>query len=169
MIDVDDADSKVAGMHPDNPEIFFAERYIDGREFNISVIEVKGEPVLLPLAEIVFEGYDGKRKIVCEKAKWDENSEEASGTVRTFGTVSKGSRLEEKIEKITLKCWDKFNLSGYARVDIRVDALGEPYVLEVNANPTLAKDAGFFAACTEAGYSHNQMIELIILAAMRRK
>ncbi len=66
-----------------------------------------------------------------------------------------------------MKCWDTFNLSGYGRIDIRVDSIGEPYVLEVNANPSLAKDAGFYAACKKAGYDHKKMIEFILLAAMR--
>jgi len=165
----DEADEKIKSLFPANPEAFFAERFIDGREFNISVLEVDGEPVILPLAEIVFEGFEGKPKIVCEKAKWDESSAEYANTVRTFDTVQKHSRLEEKINKIVLKSWEIFKLTGYTRVDIRVDKLGEPYVLEVNANPSLAKDAGFVAACEKGGYKYNKMIEIILKAAMRRK
>lgn len=167
--DADDADEKIAKLFPEKPENYFAERYIDGREFNVSVIEVNGEPEVLPLAEIIFEGFGDKPKIVCEKAKWDENSDAYRGTVRTFGTVEQMSRLEEKIRTVAVKCWKIFKLSGYARVDMRVDKLGEPYVLEVNGNPSLASDAGFYAASAKGGYGGRIMTELIVKAAMRAK
>lgn len=169
LADAEDADDKIAELFPKNKENFFAERYIDGREFNVSVLEVDGAPVVLPLAEIVFEGYENRPKIVCEKAKWDESSEQYHKTVRTFGTVEKHSRLEEKIIKICTKCWNIFKMSGYGRVDIRVDKLGEPYVLEINANPSLASDAGFCAACVKGGYDYNKMVEHILKASLRHK
>lgn len=169
LLDAEDADEKIAKMFPVKTGEFFAERFIDGREFNVSVLEVDGEPVVLPLAEIVFEGYGSKPKIVCEKAKWDESSEEYHKTVRTFDTVEKHSRLEGKIIKICTECWNIFKMSGYGRVDIRVDKIGEPYVLEINANPSLASDAGFFAACSRDGYDYKKMVELILKSAMRHK
>lgn len=169
LADADGADDKIAEMFPRNPENFFAERYIDGREFNVSVLEINGAPVVLPLAEMIFENWDSGPKIVCEKAKWDEESKQARDTARVFDTVEKHSRLEEKIVSICTRCWDIFQLSGYARVDIRVDKLGEPYVLEINANPSLAPDAGFCAACGAAGYSYSSMVESILKASMRQK
>ncbi len=141
--DANEADDKIASLFPDKPDEFFAERYIESREFNTSVIEINGSPEILPMAEIIFEDYGDRPKIVCEKAKWDSDSSEYKKTVRVFDTVEKYSRFEGKLEKIVMKCWDTFNLSGYGRIDIRVDSIGEPYVLEVNANPSLAKDAAF--------------------------
>jgi D-alanine-D-alanine ligase len=169
LTDDENADEVMEKMFPKNTEAFFAERYIDGREFNVSVLEVDGRPVVLPLAEMTFEGFEGKPKIVCEKAKWDENSQEYSGTVRKFDTVETHSRLDNKLKAAAVKCWEIFKLSGYARVDFRVDKLGEPYVLEVNPNPSLAHDAGFFAACTKAGYSFKSVVELIAHAAFRSR
>ena len=58
-----------------------------------------------------------------------------------------------------------FGLSGYARVDFRVDGAGEPFVLEVNANPCLSPDAGFAAAATQAGLNYRHVVQQILEAA----
>jgi D-alanine-D-alanine ligase len=70
------------------------------------------------------------------------------------------------LARIARAAWDAFDLSGYARVDFRVAADGTPYVLEVNANPCLAPDAGFAAAAAESGLTYDDMIAGIVRAAM---
>ena len=53
----------------------FAEAFIDGREFNLSLLDSPEGPRVLPPAEIVFEGYaSGQARIVDYQAKWDEDS-----------------------------------------------------------------------------------------------
>ena len=55
-----------------------------------------------------------------------------------------------------------FRLRGYARVDLRVDESGKPWVLEINANPCISPDSGFMAAATQAGMTYNDVIERIL-------
>lgn len=139
---------------------WFAERYIEGREFNIAVLERDGAPCVLPLAEMTFFGYpDGKPKIVGYAAKWEEESSEYHGTERRF--LGAEGLLQTKLRQIALSCWECFGLRGYARVDVRVDASGRPWVLEVNANPCLAQDAGFPEAALRAGLGYTQLIRQI--------
>ncbi|MFH2098557.1 MAG: D-alanine--D-alanine ligase, partial [Pseudomonadota bacterium] len=53
----------------------FAERFIPGREFNLSVLSGPEGPEVLPPAEILFEGYgEDRARIVDYRAKWDEGS-----------------------------------------------------------------------------------------------
>jgi len=138
---------------------WFAEQYVDGREFNVAVLAGK----VLPFAEIVFENYPaGKPKIVDYASKWLPDSFEYNNTVRRFDFPKKDAALLKKMEKISLQCWDIFNLSGYARVDFRVDEVGNPYVLEVNVNPCLDRDAGFAAAAARAGISYKTLLENIV-------
>jgi D-alanine-D-alanine ligase len=68
------------------------------------------------------------------------------------------------MQGITRRCWHAFGLSGYARVDFRVDAEGRPWVLEVNANPCLTSDAGFVAAAHQAGWSQRDVVARIVAA-----
>ena len=144
---------------------WFAEEYLDGREFNISIIEQKGQPLVLPIAEMTFVDFPpGKPKIVGYQAKWNEAAPEYAATQRRF-RVSDADRVA--LTAVAKKCWILFGLRGYARVDVRMDQQGTPFVLEVNANPCLAKDAGFIAAATEAGFRYRQVIEMILHAAIR--
>lgn len=146
--------------------LWFAERFVDGREFNISLIEQNGQPLVLPLAEMTFVDYPpGKPKIVSYAAKWDENAPEYRATERHFPQLPDTER--QNLQKVARRCWSLFGLRGYARVDVRLDSDGTPWVLEVNANPCLTRDAGFIAATVEAGMRYRQVIEMILHAAMR--
>jgi D-alanine-D-alanine ligase len=145
---------------------WFAEQYIEGREFNISIVEQKGQPYVLPIAEMTFVDYPaGKPKIVGYAAKWDDAAPEFTATQRRFGTLDPAAR--DELTAVAKKCWALFGLRGYARVDIRLDSQGVPWVLEVNANPCLSHDAGFVAAATEAGFRYRQVIEMVLHAAIR--
>ena len=147
---------------------FFIEEYIEGREFNVSVIGGEKGPEVMPLAEIVFNNYpEGKPKIMNYDAKWDSNTFEFYNTLRTFDETSYDPRLKESIIEIVLKCWDIFGIQGYARVDFRVDKDNQPFVLEINANPCIAKDSGFFAACEKGGLSYGEMLKRLIFEAYR--
>ena len=145
---------------------WFAEQFVDGREFNISVLEQDGQPVVLPIAETGFSDFpEGKPKIVGYAAKWDEDAPEYLATPRTFPALP-GS-LYEALTQVVRKCWTCFGIRGYARVDIRLDGHGNPWVLEVNANPCLSRDAGFAAAAQRAGIGYEPLIEAVVAAGAK--
>lgn len=142
---------------------YFFERYIAGREFNISVLGGNNGPEVLPIPEIIFDEFPAdKPRIVGYRAKWDEKSFEYHHTDRSFGLEKKEPQLAEKLKKICMDCWNLFGLKGFARVDLRVDETGRPWVLEVNANPCLSDDAGFYAATQQAGYPFTEVMKRII-------
>jgi D-alanine-D-alanine ligase len=123
----------------------------------------------MPVSEIVFEDYPaGKSRIVDFKAKWIPESFEYVHTVRRFDFPAGDQPLIERLETLSLRCWDVFRLTGYARVDFRVDAAGEPWILEINGNPCVAPDAGFMAATAQAGISYAQTFQIIVNDALRR-
>jgi D-alanine-D-alanine ligase len=147
---------------------WYAESYVEGREFNVSVLEGGTGAVVLPLAEIVFEDFPpGKPRIVGYRAKWEPESFEYRHTVRQFLGESEPA-LAERLRSLALRCWDIFQLAGYARVDFRVDETGQPWVLEINANPGIAPDAGFPAAAEKAGIGYDDLIGMIADNALRR-
>ncbi|VVB78719.1 D-alanine--D-alanine ligase [uncultured archaeon] len=142
---------------------FFAEEYIDGREFNISAIGPVKNCTVLPLAEIVFKDWKkDKLKIVDYEAKWNADSHEYHATVRNFDFAKEDEDLLNSLRSMCSACWDLFDLRGYARVDFRVSEKGVPYVLEINANPCISPDAGFIAATQRAGMTYEQTIKRII-------
>jgi D-alanine-D-alanine ligase len=147
----------------------FAESYVDGREMNLSLLETEGEVDVLPPAEMRFVDYpQGKPRIVGYAAKWEEGSFEYTHTVRSFEFDAADEPLLRRIAELSRRCWELFELSGYARVDFRVDPEGEPWVLEVNANPCLSPDAGFAAAAARAGLGYDEVVRRLVHGALRR-
>jgi D-alanine-D-alanine ligase len=145
----------------------FVEAYVEGREFNLALLEGPGGlPQVLPPAEIEFRDYpEGKPRIVDYAAKWESGSMGFVQTPRRFDFPAKDQGLLERLRGLCLQCWRLFGLRGYARVDFRVDAGGEPWVLEVNTNPCLSPDAGFLAAAGRAGMSTAEVVRRIVEAA----
>jgi D-alanine-D-alanine ligase len=142
---------------------WFAERFVDGREFNLSLLGGVDGVELLPPAEMLFVDYPaGKRRIVDYAAKWHAGSFEFRNTVRRFEFGTDDRPLLQELEAIARSCWRLFGLRGYARVDCRVDADGRPWVLEININPCLSPDAGFAAAAARRELDLAAVAERII-------
>jgi D-alanine-D-alanine ligase len=142
---------------------WFIEDFIDGREFNMSVLAGKDGPEVLPPAEIVFVNYsDTKPRIVDFKAKWDMDSFEYINTIREFPGKNLSPELEKNLKEAARACWHLFGLKGYARVDARTDSKDNVFVIEINANPCISPDGGFVAATKEAGYSFTDVLQRII-------
>ncbi len=148
----------------------FAERFIDGREFNLSILARPHGPMVLPPAEISFEEYaPEKPRIVCYRAKWEEASFEYAHTPRHFDFPASDTPLLSALADVAKQCWNLFDLRGYARIDFRVDGSGRPWILEVNANPCLSPDAGFTAAIERAGMTFTDAVSDIIADALASK
>lgn len=144
---------------------FFVEAYIEGREFNLALLDSPQGVEVLPPAEIQFVDFPvDKPKILGYKAKWEEDSFEYRHTQRTFDFPKKDQLLLENLKIIAMQCWRIFNLKGYARVDFRVAEDLQPWVLEINVNPCISPDAGFMAAAGRAGVSRNEVIKRIVQA-----
>lgn len=138
---------------------FFAERYIEGREFNLAILT--GE--FLPVSEIRFVEFpENKLRIVDFRAKWEEKSFEYIHTPRSFEFAEADQPLLVELRAIASRCWEFFNLSGYARVDFRVDDHNRPWVLEINTNPCLSPDGGFHAAAGRNGISFTDLVQRIV-------
>jgi D-alanine-D-alanine ligase len=151
---------KISGL---NPEEYFVEEFVDGREFNLSVTGASGDFSVYPVAEMIFENFPpDKERILGYRAKWHEDSFEYQHTRRQFQTLFNEPVLHESLIEITKKCGEVFRLSGYFRVDFRVAESGQPFVLEINGNPCIAPDSGFIAATAEAGLPTTEVISRII-------
>lgn len=141
----------------------FAEQFIEGREFNLSILAGPEGPEVLPPAEIDFSAFGrARRRIVGYRAKWAPGSFEFEHTPRRFDFPPADAPLLERLKALALECWALFGLRGYARVDFRVDRDGSPWVLEVNTNPCLSPDAGFQAALARAGIGFGEAVARIL-------
>jgi D-alanine-D-alanine ligase len=143
---------------------WFAEVYIEGREFNVAILETAGGTRTLPVAEIRFLGHDGSRpRILNYASKWSKGSDDFESTPPTFPV--REMPLFDQLERVALAAWAAFGITGCARVDFRVDDEGRPFVLEVNANPCLTSDAGFCRSAAEAGLTQTDVVAAMLAAA----
>ncbi|GAA0544955.1 D-alanine-D-alanine ligase [Rhizomicrobium palustre] len=147
---------------------WFAERFVDGREFNITILERDGKPHILPLAEMVFESWPVERpRIVGYDAKWDEASPAGQLMLRRFGLEEEDPALAGHLTLLCEDAWHLFQCRGAARIDFRVGADGVPQILEINPNPGIAPDSGLVAAAHHAGLSYADLVEGLVREAMR--
>jgi len=142
---------------------FFIEEFITGREFNLSVLGGPNGPEVLSPAEIIFKDFPpGKPSIVGYAAKWDESTFEYQNTIRSFDFPESDHPLLEQLKEVCYRCWSAFHLRGFARVDFRVDQNNKSYVLEINANPCISPDSGFYNAAIRSGYTFTQVVQRIL-------
>ena len=144
-----------------------AEAFITGREFNISLWD--DPPQVLPLAEVDFSAFaDPCERIVSFAAKWEAESFEYHHTpVLCPAPVTPA--LGERIAATAWQAWEAIGCQGYARVDMRLADEGTAYVVEVNCNPDLSPDAGFYRSVQAAGYNYVGMVVHILEWALRQK
>jgi D-alanine-D-alanine ligase len=143
------------------------EEYIDGRELNVGIIGNK-KPLILPISEIDFSGLPEEYpKIVTYDAKWMEGTIEYSGTQGKCPAPLPPS-AEEKVKEIALRAYRLMGCRDYARVDIRLSKNYKPYVLEVNPNPDLSDDAGFYRSARTYGFTYEETIGKIVECAIER-
>ena len=147
-------------------QVALVETFVVGREFNIALW---GDPVrVLPLSEIDFTSFaDPYDRIVSFAAKWETESFEYRHTP-VLCPAPVDPQLGTRITRIARQAWMALGCRGYARVDMRVDLDGAPYVVEVNCNPDLSPDAGFARAAQVAGFSYEDMVVHILQLALRR-
>lgn len=146
-------------------QVALAEVFVAGREFNIALWG--DPPEVLPLAEVDFSAFaDPYARIVSFEAKWEVESFEYRHTP-VFCPALVDADLAMRITDAAQQAWAVIGCRGYARVDMRVSDEGIPYVLEVNCNPDLSPDAGFYRAAREAGHSYEGMVVQILELAWR--
>jgi D-alanine-D-alanine ligase len=143
------------------------EEFIEGRELNVAIIGNE-RPQVLPISEIDFSKLPPDYpKIVTYNAKWVEGSAEFIGTVGTCPAHIRADE-EKRVKDVALKAYQIMEIRDYARVDIRLDKSGTPYVLEVNPNPDISNDSGFARSARTAGLMFEDMIAKIVETALER-
>jgi D-alanine-D-alanine ligase len=155
--------SAISGRAARSGKAFFAERYIDGREFNVCIYGKRDAPVVLPPYEWLFPGFEeaGREKIIHYDAKWTENTFEYDRLEARYHLPDEDCGLISELIGLSEKCWRIFGLNGYARIDYRIDGNGKPWILEINANPSFY---GFYHIAREYGPDFGEIIKSIIEA-----
>ena len=169
--DVQELLQTISSLQTEYQSPVLAEEFIDGREFYVGVLG-NSDAKALPVMELDFSGYpEGIPKIASWEAKWgdegDEKGAEFEGTKSIFPT-DLSDELTEKMQKVAIDAFHALRLRDYARVDLRVNAKEEIYVIEVNPNCYLEKQAEFASAAGKSGIEYPALIDRILELANAR-
>ncbi len=147
------------------------EEFIDGREFYVGVLG-NSKVEALPIIELDFSKFPaGLPKIASWEAKWgddgDEKGAEFEGTQSIFPT-DLSEELTTKIQQVAIDSFKALRLRDYARIDLRVTAANEVYVIEANPNCYLEQNSEFARAAQKAGLEYPALIARIVELASAR-
>ena len=152
--------SRLRQMHECWDEVL-VQQFVDGREVNVGIL---GEEVL-PVAEIDFGAMPrGMWRIVSYTSKWQAGSDEDLGAAPRC-PADLPDALTVECQRLALAAWRAVGGAGYGRVDMRIDADGRPWILEVNANPDIAPDAGLARMARAVGIDYAGMIRTVCAEA----
>jgi D-alanine-D-alanine ligase len=144
------------------------EAFIDGREFNVSVME-DGTVTPLPVSEIDFSAMPKDMpKILGYEAKWFEDDPLYQKTPPVCPAPI-DEELRAKLQGLAAAAFRTMGCRDYARVDFRMDAKGRPFILEVNPNPDISTNAGFARALKAGGVAYAAFWGTMVQNALRRR
>ena len=143
------------------------EQYVEGREFYVGVLG-NVDAVALPIIELDFTGFpDDRPRIASWDAKWEEADAEYKGTRSVFAE-GLDEALAARMQQVALDAFHALRLRDYARIDLRVTDAGEIYVIEVNPNCYLEREAEFCRAAAKVGTEYPALVARIVELASAR-
>jgi D-alanine-D-alanine ligase len=156
---------RVTFIHEKLGTAAIVEQFIDGRELYVGILGNERLDVF-PVWEMSFEKMPENRwKIATERVKWSTQYQ------KKHGIMTAAARLEpalgERIQRIAKRAYRALDLSGYARIDVRLDDEGRIFVLEANPNPNLAYGEDFAESAEVSGMSYEQLLDRILALGLR--
>jgi len=142
------------------------EEFIDGREFNSTGMG-NIDPVVLPISEIEYHLPENLPRLLTFAAKWEENSLYFLGT-KPVCPARITAAQKRQIQQTVVKTFGLFGCRGYARVDLRMDARGNFYVIELNPNPDITPGNGTARHAEATGMTYTEFISKIMQLASER-
>ncbi|HWG96232.1 MAG TPA: ATP-grasp domain-containing protein [Nitrospira sp.] len=164
--DDDKLSERVAFIHNNVGSGALIERYVEGREFYVGVIG-NGHLQVLPVWELIMDKLpEDAKRIATERVKWSRKYQQKYGiTSREADNLPQGKT--EEIQNLAKRVYRALGLSGYARIDMRMAADGQLYVLEANPNPQIAEDEDFADSAKKADYNYTELLQEILNAGLR--
>ena len=148
------------------------ERFLTGREFTIGVLGNYPNLEILPIVEIDHSQLpSGANPIYSYEAKWTWDTPEKPLAI--FKCPTKMSpNLTDRIKSIVTQTCKILRIRDWCRIDIRLDEMGVPNILEINPLPGILPNpednSCLPKAARAAGYSYSQLLHRVVDEAMVR-
>jgi len=142
------------------------EEYIEGRELYVGLLGNRRLQVL-PVWELDFSGMPGEsRKIATERLKWSASYQKRH-RIMTGPARNLPEEVRQHIVSVCKRVYRHLELSGYARIDLRLREDGRVFVMEANPNPQLAYGEDFAESAETAGLDYGPLLDRIMALGLR--
>jgi D-alanine-D-alanine ligase len=132
------------------------EEYIDGREVCVALLGNGDDVEVLPLVEQDF----GDRPV--RLMTWEDKAHKGTVEPQKICPANVSGKLADQLREISLATFHACHCLDYARVDLRIDADDNPYVLEINSMASLGPTGSYVLAAQMAGYRMDGLINRIL-------
>ena len=157
---------RVAFIHESIGTAAIAEKYIDGRELYVGVFGNQSLQAL-PVWELFFTNMPPEaRRIATDRVKWSVKYQKKYD-IQSGPALDLPAPVTERIQHVCKRTYRALELSGYARIDLRLDVDGRVWVIEANPNPQIAKGEDFAASAESAGLPYDALIQRIVNLGLR--
>lgn len=137
------------------------ERFVDGRDLAVSVLDGPDGPVALPVVEAVPTGS-------AEGDFYDFQARYEIGRTDFICPAELPAEITEQAQELALQTYALLGCYGFGRVDLMLAGDGQLYVLEANPIPGLTETSLLPQAAEEAGISFDYLIARILASAMNQ-
>jgi D-alanine-D-alanine ligase len=159
---------RIEFMHANVGSSLILEQYVDGRELYIGVMG-NSRLQVLPVWELEMRRLRADApKIATERVKWSRKFQKRRG-VKIGPARNLPPEVERLLVKTSKRIYRALELSGYARVDFRLDTQGRPYFLEANPNPEIGYGEEFAEAAEAAGIDYEPLLNRILAIGLRKR
>jgi D-alanine-D-alanine ligase len=153
--------ARVAFVHENLGTDAIAEEYIAGRELTVGVLGNRRVKVL-PVWEMTFDNLpDSSENIATSRAKWNRAYQERVG-VLTHPAEDLAPRIERRIADAARRIYSALEISGYARIDMRMNDKDQIFVIEANPNPDLSRGEDFAVSADLVGLEYPELVQRIV-------
>lgn len=157
---------RIAYLHDKLRTPAIVEEFVEGRELYLSIIGNQRVEVLPPI-ELVFGNLpEGAHPIATSRVKWDWKYQEAREIELKIPTDLDATTIRE-LKRLGRRIYRVLDLTGYARIDLRVTEGGEIFVLEANANPDIGYGEEMSVAAEAVGIQYPQLLQKIVNLGIR--
>ena len=134
------------------------EQFISGREFAVGLLGNRNHLEVLPIVEFALK----------DPKQIQTRSDKMKKPIEKVCPAKLDADVERKMKQLCVEAFNKLGLYDYSRVDIRMDAEGRMYILELNSMASLNQTGSFVAAAKAAGYTYDSLINKMLDVASIR-
>lgn len=136
------------------------EEYIEGREFYVAVLGNDRLQTFTPWELIIENLPPGAPYIATGKMKWNLEYRKKVGLKTNPADLS--PEIRKRIDAISKRAYRALHLSGYARLDFRMNEKEELFLLEANPNPDISYGEDFAEAAHHSGLEYEPLLQKIL-------